>query len=185
MKDITTDSTSGSAHASASHDRDAVHARSSGELNVTVRDLSHDESLAILARHHVGRVGITFHDHFRLKICNYLYSENWIYARAELGDDLVMAEHHPWAAFEVDEVDGILDWRSVEVRGAIEFLTSDMQSHDWFEFENAVHLLRNAVPEILRADDPSPKRIHLVRIHLDDVVGRESRVGNPRPLPQP
>lgn len=154
-------------------------------MNVIVRELSREESLAILAKHHVGRVGITFHDLLRLKLCNYVYSEGWIYARTELGEDLVMAEHHPWAAFEVDEVDGILDWRSVEVWGGVEFLSSDVQSPDWFEFENAVRLFRAAVPEILTADDPMPQRIHLVRIHTDNVMGRESRVENPRTLPQP
>ena len=178
-------STGTSSPAGASHNGGTAHAQDTGELNVTVRELSRDESLAILAKHHLGRVGITYQDRFHLKICNYLYSENWIYTRAELGDDLVMAEHHPWAAFEVDEVDGILDWRSVEVWGAIEFLSSDMHSQEWFEFENAVRLLRGAVPEILKADDPMPKRIHLVRVHVDNVLGRESRVGNPRPLPQP
>jgi nitroimidazol reductase NimA-like FMN-containing flavoprotein (pyridoxamine 5'-phosphate oxidase superfamily) len=178
-------STGRSSYAGPGDGADGAHARGSGKLDVTVRELSHDESLAIIAKHHVGRVGLSFHDHLRVKICNYLYSENWIYARAELGDDLVMAEHHPWAAFEVDEIDGILEWRSVEVRGAIEFLSSDMHSHDWFEFENAVRLLRNAVPEVLQAEDPMPNRNHLVRIHIDNVIGRASHVGNPALLPQP
>lgn len=154
-------------------------------MNVTVRELSHDESVAILAKHHLGRVAITFHDHVRLKICNYLYSEHWIYARAELGDDLVMAQHHPWAAFEVDEIDGLLDWRAVEVWGGIEFLSSDIHSQDWFEFENAVRILRDALPAILTANDPMPTLTHLVRIHVDNIVGRESRAGNPGSLPQP
>ena len=185
MKADMPEPTGTSSLASTSQNGDAGSVQGSGELNVTVRELSRDECLAILSKHHVGRVGITFHDHLRVKICNYLYSEHWIYARAELGEDLTMAEHHPWAAFEVDEVDGILDWRSVDVRGAIEFLSSDMHSQDWFEFENAVRLLRDAVPQILEAGDPLPNRIHLLRIHLDNVLGRESRVGNPRPLPQP
>jgi nitroimidazol reductase NimA-like FMN-containing flavoprotein (pyridoxamine 5'-phosphate oxidase superfamily) len=185
MTDFHTEPSNESPYSGTHRAGDAARAQSSGQLNVTVRELSRDESVAILARHHLGRVGITFHDHLRLKLCNYLYSEHWIYARAELGDDLVMAEHHPWAAFEVDEIDGILDWRSVEVRGAIEFLSSDLHSPDWFEFENAVRLLRSAVPEVLRADDPMPQSIRLVRIHVDEIAGRESRVGNPRPLPQP
>ena len=185
MKETMADSMSRTSHSGLRRDDDEVHAQHSGKLSVTVRELSRDESLAILGKHHVGHVGITFHDLLRLKICNYVYSEGWIYARTELGEDLVMAKHHPWAAFEVDEVEGIYDWRSVEVWGAIEFLSSNVQSQDWFEFENAVRLLRTAVPEILTADDPMPQRIQLVRIHLDNVMGRESRVGNPRPLPQP
>lgn len=179
-----TDSTSKSSDADASQSGSTAHAQDSGKLNVTVRDLSRDESIAILAKHHVGRVGITFHDLLRVKICNYVYSEDWIYLRAELGSDLVMAEHHPWAAFEVDEVEGVVDWRSVEVWGAVEFLSTDMQSPDWFESQNAVRLFRATLPEILTADDPLPQRTQIVRIHLDNVLGRESRIGKPRPLPQ-
>ena len=185
MKENETESTNASPHAGAGRSEYPAHAQDSGKLTVTVRELSRDESLAILAKHHVGHVGITFHDLLRLKICNYLYSEGWIYARTELGEDLVMAKHHPWAAFEVDEVDGLYDWRSVEVSGAIEFLSADMQSHDWFAFENAVRLLRTAVPEILTADDPMPQRVQLVRVHVDNIFGRESRLGSYRPLPRP
>ena len=164
---------------------DATHVHHPEKLDVTVRELSHDECLAILMKHHVAHVGIGFHDLLRLKICNYLYSDGWIYARTELGQDLVMARHHPWAAFEVAEVEGIYDWRSVEVRGAIEFLSSSTQSSEWFEFENAVRLLRTAVPEVLTANDPTPQRIQLLRVHLDEVMGRESRLANPRQLPLP
>jgi nitroimidazol reductase NimA-like FMN-containing flavoprotein (pyridoxamine 5'-phosphate oxidase superfamily) len=185
MKETMADSSSRTLHADASQERDAAHARGTQKLNVTVRELSRDECIAILAKHHVGHVGISFHDLLRLKLCNYVYSEGWIYARTEPDEDLVMAQHHPWAAFEVAEVDGILDWRSVEVWGAVEFLSSSMESQEWFEFENAERLFRAVLPEILTADDPMPQRIRLVRIHTDNIMGRESRVGNPRPLPQP
>jgi nitroimidazol reductase NimA-like FMN-containing flavoprotein (pyridoxamine 5'-phosphate oxidase superfamily) len=158
--------------------------RRDGKLHVKVRELSRDESLALLAGHHVGHIALTFHDRVRLKLCNYLYSEGWIHARTELGEDLTMARHHPWGAFEVDETVGIYDWRSVEVSGAIEFLSSDMQSPDWYEFENSVNILRKAVPQILTADDPMPQRIQLVRLHVDNIQGRESSSVTTEPLPR-
>ena len=155
------------------------------KLHVDVREMSRDESLALLTKHHVGHVGISFHDLLRLKICNYIYSEGWIYARTELGEDLVMAKHHPWAAFDVTEVDGIYDWRSVEVWGAIEFLSSNAEGREWFEFENAVRLLRSAVPQVLTADDPMPQRVQLMRVHVDNILGHESRSVAAESLPRP
>lgn len=155
------------------------------KLRVDLREMSRDEAVALINRHHVGHIGVTFHDLMRLKLCNYIYSEGWICARTELGADLVTARHHPWAAFEVHEAESIYDWRSVEVLGAVEFLSSDMQSSDWFLFETAVNLLRTAVPQILTADDPMPQRVQLLRVHVDTILGRESRSDTPETLPAP
>ncbi|HEY5086341.1 MAG TPA: pyridoxamine 5'-phosphate oxidase family protein [Gemmatimonadaceae bacterium] len=157
----------------------------SPKLHVDVRELSRDEGLALLARHHVGRVGISFHDLLRVELANYVYSEGWIYARTELGEDVATVRHHPWAAFEVDEVEGIYDWRTVEVLGVVEFLSSDIHSRDWFEFENAVRVMREVVPQILTADDPMPQRVQVIRMHVDNIRGRESHSGTPRALPRP
>jgi hypothetical protein len=121
----------------------------------------------------------------RLKICNYLLFEGWIYARTEPGDDVTMARHHPWAVFAVSEVDGIYDWRSVEVWGDIEFMSSDVPPHEWFEFETAVRELRKLVPQVLTANDPVPLRVQLLRIQADRVVGRESRSNSAGSLPHP
>ncbi|MEO7103387.1 MAG: pyridoxamine 5'-phosphate oxidase family protein [Gemmatimonadaceae bacterium] len=158
--------------------------RGTAGLRVEVRDLSNEEALAILASHHLGRVGLSFHDLIKVKLCNYIYSEGWIYARTELGPDLTIAMHHPWAAFEVGRAESIYDWQSVEVSGAIEFLHSDMHSREWYEFENAVNLFRKAVPQILTAEDPMPKRVQLLRVHVDTISGRESRSGSAQALPQ-
>ncbi|HEY7898242.1 MAG TPA: hypothetical protein VIC03_07480 [Gemmatimonadaceae bacterium] len=180
MNNATPGSTDRGSHAASD---DVANAAGNADLHVHVRELSRTESLTVLGRHHVGRVGISFHDLVRVKLCPYIYSQGWIYARTELGQDLTMAKHHPWAAFEAGEVEGIYDWISVEVSGAIEFLTSDMQSRDWFEFENAVNLLRSAVPQILTADDPMPERVQLVRVHVDNIFGRESHSGTAATLP--
>ena len=155
------------------------------KLRVDVREMTRDEALALVAKHHVGDVGITFHDILRLKLCNYIYSEGWLYARTELGDNVVMARHHPWAAFQISEIDGIYDWRSVEVSGVLEFLSPDENGSGWFEYENAVRLLQSAIPEVLTADDPMPQRVQLLRVHADNIFGRESRSTTSESLPRP
>lgn len=162
---------------------DSAGSPTNDKLHVDVRELSRDESLALLAKHHVGRLGISFHDVIRVEIANYVYAEGWIYARTVLGADVLTVRHHPWVAFEADEIEGIYDWRSVEVSGAVEFLSSDVSSHDWFKFENAVRLLREVVPQVLTADDPMPERVQLLRMHVDNVRGRESRAGMQDSLP--
>lgn len=144
---------------------------------VAIRELSRDNSKALLAKHHVGRLGISFHDRVRVELANYVYSEEWIYARTELGADLMTMRHHPWAAFEVDEIDGIYDWRTVEVLGTIELLATPLPFGDSSAFENAVRLMRTVVPEILTSDDPVPERVQLLRIHLDELRGREAQSG--------
>lgn len=181
-----TESRSRPSHTAADIRGGSVTARlSPARLHVALRELSHDDAFELLNRHHVGHVAISFHDLVRLKLCNYIYSAGWIYVRTELGEDLVMVRHHPWATFEVHEAESIYDWRSVEVSGAVEFLSSDMQSGDWFRFETAVRLLRAAVPQILTADDPMPQRVQLLRVHADTIVGRQSSSGEPETLPVP
>ncbi len=168
---------------SRSHDNETAATRAPGKPHVEIRELSRDESLALLARHHVGHVGISFHDLVRVELAAYVYSEGWIYARTELGDDVTTMKHHPWAAFEVDEVQGVYDWRSVEIWGSVEFLSADFHSRDWFEFENAVRLMREAVPQVLTADDPLPERVQVVRMHVDNIRGREAYSGTPEAFP--
>ncbi len=153
-------------------------------LVVDIRELTRDQSLALLARHHIGHVGISFHDILRVEIAAYVYADDWIYARMELGDELTTVQHHPWGAFEVDEVESIYDWRSVEVRGAVQFLSSESHGRDWFEFANAVRLMRQVVPQVLTANDPLPQRSQIVRLHIDDIRGRAAASSAPTTLPR-
>lgn len=157
----------------------------SDTLVVNMLELSHEDSLGLLARHHIGHIGISFHDILRVELAAYVYADEWIYARMELGDELTTVRHHPWGAFEVDEVESIYDWRSVEVRGAVQFLSSDSHGRDWFEFSNAVRLMRQVVPQILTADDPLPRRSQIVRLHIDDIRGRLSQSSAVTTLPGP
>ena len=144
-------------------------------MRVDVHPLSRDDSLALLGRHHVGRLGIGVHDLIRVELTPYLYSNDWIYVRTGLDEDLEVIRRHPWAAFEVDEIESVFDWRSAEVTGAMDILTSDPHSEHRFEYEQAVRLLREAVPSVLTAEDAYPEHVQLLRIHVDTINGRESR----------
>ena len=153
-------------------------------IEVTKRNLDWHESEEILAMHHTGRMAFAFHDRVMMTIVNYVYTNGWIYARLELGPMITTLQHHQWVAFEVDEVSGVYDWRTVIVHGAVQFLSNDRSSPEWRAFNRALELLRGQVPTILTKEDPLPERVQLYRIHLDECFGRESRSNCVKSLPR-
>ncbi|MES2180380.1 MAG: pyridoxamine 5'-phosphate oxidase family protein [Gemmatimonadota bacterium] len=138
--------------------------------------LDRTSSLAILARHNVGRLAFTFRDRADIQPLNYVFDEQWLYGRTQVGSKLVQLAHNRWCAFEVDEVRGMFDWDSVVVRGSFEDLDPERGSSD--AYLRGVELLESLCPGILTADDPAPSRLILFRIHIDEVTGRSARPGS-------
>ena len=127
----------------------------------------------MLARHHVGRIAYSFHDRVDIEPIHYVVDGNWIYGRTSIGTKVATLAHHPWCAFEVDEVRGTFDWESAVVRGTFHLLDPQTGSPD--AYGRAVALLRQLVPATLGADDPAPHRIVLFGIHIDEITGRAAR----------
>lgn len=140
-------------------------------------ELKRDEIDALLTRNNVGRIAYAFHDRVDIEPINYVYADGWIYGRTSHGSKLATIEHHRWVAFEVDESRGIFDWRSVVVRGAVNFLTPDSAPAEAHSFEHGLSLLRELLPGTLQANDPVPFRQVVFRIHLDEVTGRQAISG--------
>jgi nitroimidazol reductase NimA-like FMN-containing flavoprotein (pyridoxamine 5'-phosphate oxidase superfamily) len=132
------------------------------------RALDASEMSAVLARNHVGRLAYTFHDHVDIVPVHYVYSDGWIYGRTSPGEKLVTLAHHKWVAFEVDEVQGLYEWRSVVVRGGFYTLSGDDEA-----WNHALALIRRLVPEALTDEDPAPFRTVLFRIAVQESTGRE------------
>ncbi len=144
----------------------------------TIRVLSHDECLALLTRHEVGRVAFAFHDRVDIQPIHYVYEQGYLYGRTSEGAKLETIAHNRWVAFEVDEVRGAFDWASVVVRGA--FYRLDPEAAAFDERRAAAHaaaLLHNVVPNTLTVVDPVPFRTALFRIHVDEVSGRRAVPG--------
>jgi len=139
------------------------------------RMLSRDEAEAVLTRNHVGRVAFTFHSRVDLEPVSYVYADGWIYLRTSSGTKLSTVVHNRWVAFEVDEVDGMFDWRSTVVKGTVEVIPHEVASAQNPLYEQALALLRRHVPETFTSEDPVPFRQFVLRIHLDEVTGREAR----------
>jgi uncharacterized protein len=134
------------------------------------RALSDAEARALLVRHHVGRIAYAFHDRIDIEPIHYVADGDWIYCRTSIGTKLATLAHHPWCAFEVDEVRGTFDWASVVVKGTFYLLDPEVGSPD--ASDRALALLQELVPGTLSADDPAPHRTVLFGIHASEITGR-------------
>lgn len=137
----------------------------------TFFDLSPAEAIDLLTRNHVGRLAFTFHDRVDIEPISYVFADGWLYARTSPGHKLATVQHHPWVAFEVDEVRSRFEWRSVVVHGTIYFLDADRDA-DRADYEVAVQILRSAQADTLTAGDKTPHRRVVFRIYADEISGR-------------
>jgi uncharacterized protein len=138
-------------------------------------ELSRDDALALLARHHVGRLAFTFHDRVDIEPISYVLADGYLWGRTSPGTKLTTVRHHPWVAFEVDEIEGPFDWRSVVVRGTLYFLADEGSERARESYARAVELIRGMDASALTAADRTPERVVLFRIFADDITARGAR----------
>ena len=138
-------------------------------------ELPSSEAAALLERNHVGRLAFTFHDRVDIEPISYVYEDRYVYARTSPGTKLTTVRHHPWVAFQVDEVEGRYDWESVTIRGTLYFLEPAGGDRDREAYDHAVELLRTVDAEVLTSGDAAPHRTQLFRIFADEVTGRGAR----------
>lgn len=135
-------------------------------------ELSERQSRALLRRNTFGRLAFTFRNSVDIEPIGYVLDGEWLYGRTSHGTKLLKITHHPWVAFEVDEVEGPFDWQSVVVHGAVYFLNRVGEEHP--DFARALRLFRRRDARVLRGDDPVPQRTVFFRIHLDQISGRSA-----------
>jgi nitroimidazol reductase NimA-like FMN-containing flavoprotein (pyridoxamine 5'-phosphate oxidase superfamily) len=140
----------------------------------TFYQLTREQSIEMLSRNHVGRLAFSFHDRVDIEPISYVYSGEWLYARTSPGTKLEVVRHHPWVAFEVDEIRSRTDWKSVVVHGTIYFLDANSEA-DRADYAAAVQILRSADADALTAADATPQRQALFRIHTDEIIGRGAK----------
>lgn len=142
---------------------------------VEIRELDRAEIDRVLERNHVGRIGFSRRDRVTIEPVGYAYdADGWIYGRTSPGEKLAAVEHSYWVAFEVDEVEGAYDWRSVAVQGGFYPLGPDGTPADRKARERGIELLRELDPEAFTPDDPVPFRTVVFRIAAQEVTGRAS-----------
>ncbi len=136
-------------------------------------ELSDAAARALLARKHVGRIAYSLHDRVDIEPVHFAYDEGWIFGRTQMGTKLSRLAHHPWCAFEVDEVFGMFSWESVVVHGSFHLL--DPESGSPVVYERALQHLRKLVPGTFSEDDPTPARTILFGIWMQEIHGRTAR----------
>lgn len=137
------------------------------------RELSSDESHALLASKNVGRIAFSVHDKVDIEPINYVADGEWIFGRTSMGTKLAALLHHPWCAFETDEVHDLFDWASVVVKGTFYLLDPEVGSPD--TYQRAKRLLSKLVPGTFSDDDPAPQRDIVFGIFVHEITGRAAR----------
>ena len=127
------------------------------------------EANELLARGHVGRIAYSLHDRIDIEPIHYVFDGGWIFGRTSMGTKLSHLAHHPWCAFEVDEVRDTFHWKSVVVKGSLHLLDPETGSDTYLR---ALGLLRDLIPGTFTPDDPTPQRTVIFGIHVDEVTGR-------------
>jgi nitroimidazol reductase NimA-like FMN-containing flavoprotein (pyridoxamine 5'-phosphate oxidase superfamily) len=136
----------------------------------TIRDLPREECDALLAKNHVGRIAFSYRDHVDIEPISFVFDDGWLYGRTGMGTKLRTLAHNRWVAFETDEINAMTEWRSVVVKGALYLLEPDGAHAE--TYARAVEVLRSLNPLAFGAQDPTPERTVVFRIHADQVTGR-------------
>ncbi len=136
------------------------------------RKLGATESRALLRRNHVGRMAFSFRNRVDILPIHYVYANGWVNGRTSLGAKLVTIAHSRWVAFEVDEIEGLFDWRSVVVHGGVYLLRPDGSPAEVAARLRAIKLLQRLIPRTMTGEDPVPFRNIVFRIHVDEISGR-------------
>jgi uncharacterized protein len=134
--------------------------------------LDDEAARALLARCRVGRLAYLHEGRVDIAPIHYVLDGDWIVGRTSVGSKIDALMHAPWVAFEVDEVDGPFDWRSVVVHGGVYFPDPLGGTRDQEAYERAVDVLRTIAPGTLTPEDPTPHRSIVFRIHIDHIEGR-------------
>lgn len=146
---------------------------------VVFRELSREEIEAVLLRNKVGRIAVALHDRVDIQPIHYIYERGWLYGRTSEGDKTSTLKHNQWVAFEVDEIDGLFDWRSIVIHGSFWILQPRGNLHADELWKKAAELVSRIVPGALTEDDPVAFRHTLFRIAVNDVRGREAKMETP------
>lgn len=133
-----------------------------------IEALDRSESEKILTRNHVGRIAFTTQGRVNILPLHYAYDAGWIYGRTQPGGKLLLVLRNRRVAFEVDEHEGVFDWRSVVAHGTFYII----ERSDTQVYKRAVHLLREVLPTTMTGDDPTPFRTHFFRINVAELTGR-------------
>lgn len=141
----------------------------------TYRELSQSDCVDMLRRNTYGRIAFSHQDRVDVEPIHYVLDGDWIYLRTGIGTKLSTLRHHPWVAFEIDEVNGPFDWASVVVKGTVYILSTGPGDEKSQAYQQALHALRRLIPDTMTPNDPTPSRNVILRISVNEVHGRAAQ----------
>ena len=133
--------------------------------------LSREECADVIARNHVGRLAFREGHQLDIQPVGYVARDEWLFLRSAYGAKLEAITHDPFVAFEVDEIDGPFDWRSVVVHGTIYLIPTDGSETEG-KAQRAMDAIRSMMPEAFTAKDPVPERQILYGLYIHEMTGR-------------
>lgn len=136
--------------------------------------MSPEESYDLLARLHVGRLAFSWKDRVGILPLHYVYEYGWIYGRTSGGEKTRLVQHNPWVAFEVDEIRGLFDWRSVVAAGRLTILDPALSPGEQERYDRARAALAGLLTREGYRDDPTPERSLFFSIAVSEVTGRRA-----------
>jgi uncharacterized protein len=144
------------------------------------RTLAVPECEAILERNHVGRIAYERRNRVEIIPIHYVFANGVVNGRTAPGtrlEELGQGFYGSWpVAFQVDEIEGLFQWRSVVVHGS--FQAAMEGDPEWRRipqvWEEAVRQVRTLMPEAFTEEDPTRFWCVLVRIHIAEWAGREA-----------
>jgi uncharacterized protein len=142
-----------------------------------VHVLDRTECEALLMSQQVGRLAFSFRDRVDIEPIHYVYANGYIYGRTQFGSKVTVLAHHPWIAFEVDEVSALFAWRSVVVHGRIEFPDPNGSLEEIARYAQAVERFRTLIPTAFDENDPTPARELAFLIAVQEMTGRAATMG--------
>jgi len=143
--------------------------------DIEIRDLSREETEAIIQRNRVGRLAFSVHDRVDIQPIHYIYERGWLYGRTSEGEKISALKHNQWIAFEIDEVADVFDWRSVVIHGSFWIIHPRGSPRAEELWTKTAELVAKIVPGALTETDPVAFRHTLFRIAVGDARGREAK----------
>ena len=150
---------------------------------VRFAELTRAQCDAVLARNEVGRVAYCDGAHVGVRPLHYVLDDGWIYGRTTAGEKIDAVRRNWWVGFEVDEMEGPFDWRSVLVHGGFYSLSPE-DTADREHYDRAVNAIRRVSPEAFTEADPVPERTVVFGIAVQEINGRMAWTGESPPLIQ-
>jgi nitroimidazol reductase NimA-like FMN-containing flavoprotein (pyridoxamine 5'-phosphate oxidase superfamily) len=129
----------------------------------------------VLRRNRVGRLAYMNGRMLDIEPIGYAMAGDWVFARSAPGAKLAALARKPYAVFEVDEVDGPFDWRSVVAHGTVYRLSPEGSALQRREYQRAVRAIQRLSPKAFRKDDPVPDREIVYGMRIHQIDGRVAR----------